>query len=212
VPRPSTPVGSFGAIAHSQLPDGTWSARTHIRVSDGKLRSIKRRARSRAAAERALRIAIAERTPPSRDTLKATIRIRDVAECWYVDVRQDVTDGTKSPNTARLYRHYLDRHILPGIGDLRLSEATVPRLDEFITAVRKRSGVAAAKACRSALSGMLGQAARRGAIPTNLFAISAACPACAAPSRPAASPSPSASAGSLNSKPTPSPCGATCLT
>ena len=43
----------------------------------------------------------------------------------------------------------------------------MPRLDEFISAVRERSGVAAAKACRSALSSMLGQAARHGAIPTN---------------------------------------------
>jgi hypothetical protein len=25
----------FGAIAHTKLPDGTWSARTHIRDSDG---------------------------------------------------------------------------------------------------------------------------------------------------------------------------------
>jgi hypothetical protein len=115
VPRPPTPVGSFGTIAHTKLPDGTWSARTHIRDSDGKLRSIKRRGRSRAAADRALRSALAERTPPTRETASAT-RIRDLAERWYADVRQDVTDGTKSPNTARLYRHYLDRHILPGIG------------------------------------------------------------------------------------------------
>ena len=99
--------------------------------------------------------------------LSATTSIRDLAERWYVDVRQDVTAGTKSPNTARLYRHYLDRHILPGIGALRLSEATVPRVDEFITAVRNRSGTAAAKACRSALSSMLGLAARRGAVPSN---------------------------------------------
>jgi integrase len=167
VPRPPTPVGSFGAIAHTKLPDGTWSARTHIRDSDGKLRSVSRRGRSRAAADRALKTALAERTPPTRNTFSATSRVRDVAERWYADVCQDVADGTKSPNTARLYRHYLDRHILPGIGALRLSEATIPRLDEFITAVRNRSGTAAAKACRSALSGMLGHAARQGAIPTN---------------------------------------------
>lgn len=168
MPRPPTSVGSFGAIAHTKLADGTWSARTHIRDSDGKLRSVSRRGRSRAAADRALKTALAERTPPARSTtLSATTSIRDLAERWYSDVKQDVTDGTKSPNTARLYRHYLDRHILPGIGALRLSEATVPQVDEFITAVRTRSGVAAAKACRSALSSMLGLAARRGGIPTN---------------------------------------------
>jgi hypothetical protein len=41
--------------------------------------------------------------------------------------------------TPRLYRHHLDRHILPGFGALRPSEAGVPRLDEFVTAVRTRS-------------------------------------------------------------------------
>ena len=146
MPRPPTPVGAFGAISHTQLPDGTWSARTDVRDSDGKLRSVTRRGRSRAAADRALKTALAERTPPTRNTFSAASPIRDVAERWYADVRQDVADGTKSPNTARLYRRYLDRHILPGIGALRLSEATVPRLDEFITAVRNRSGTAAAKA------------------------------------------------------------------
>jgi hypothetical protein len=167
VPRPPTPVGSFGAITHTRRPDGTWSARTYIRDTDGERRLVERRGRSRAAADRALKIALADRAPPASGTLSSTTRVRDLAERWFADVQQEVTDGTKSPNTARLYRHYLDRHILPGIGALRLGEATVPRLDEFITAVRDRSGTAAAKACRSALSSMLGQAARHGAIPTN---------------------------------------------
>jgi integrase len=167
VPRPPTPVGSFGAITHIQRPDGTWSARTYIRDTDGNRRLVARRGRTRAAADRALKTALTDRTPPTQGTLSASTPVRELAERWFANVQQEVTDGTKSPNTARLYRHYLDRHILPGIGALRLSEATVPRLDEFITAVRKRSGTAAAKACRSALSSMLGQAARHGAIPTN---------------------------------------------
>jgi integrase len=57
--------------------------------------------------------------------------------------------------------------LLPGIGALRLSEATVPAWTSSSNAVREHSGTAAAKACRSALSSMLGQAARHGAIPTN---------------------------------------------
>jgi hypothetical protein len=107
--------------------------------------------------------ALISATATASSALPAT-RIRDLAERWYGDIQQNVTDGTKAPNTARLYRHYLDRHILPGIGALRLGEATVPRLDKVITAVRDRSGTAAAKACRSALSGMLGHAARHGAV------------------------------------------------
>ena len=67
---------------------------------------------------------------PFRSAVKRWRRTHNtLAERWYADVRQHVVDGTKSPNTARLYRHYLDRHILAGIGALRLSEATVPQLD-----------------------------------------------------------------------------------
>jgi hypothetical protein len=150
VPHPPTPVGSFGAVTHTQRPDGTWSARTYIRDTDGNRRLVERRGRSRAAEDRALKTALTDRMPPTQGTITANTRVRELAERWLANVQQEVVDGTKSPNTARLYRHYLDRHILPGIGALRLSEATVPRLDAFITAVRKRSGTAAAKACRPA--------------------------------------------------------------
>ncbi len=167
MPRPPTPVGSFGVITHIRQPDGSWSARTYIRDTDGERRLVARRGRTRAAAERALRSALTDRTPPTRNRLSADTRIRDIAEQWFAEIQKHVAADVKSPNTARLYRHYLDRHILPGIGALRLGDANVPRLDEFITAVRDRSGTAAAKACRSAHSGMLGLAARQGAVPTN---------------------------------------------
>ncbi len=167
MPRPPTPVGSFGVITHIRQPDGSWSARTYIRDTDGERRLVARRGRTRAAAERALRSALTDRTPPTRNRLSADTRIRDITEQWFAEIQKHVAADVKSPNTARLYRHYLDRHILPGIGALRLGDANVPRLDEFITAVRDRSGTAAAKACRSALSGMLGLAARQGAVPTN---------------------------------------------
>lgn len=167
MPRLPIPVGSFGAITRLQLPDGSWSARTYVRDLDGERRLVSRRGRSGAAAERALKAALAERTAPSRNALGPTTRLSDVAELWYAGIQAEVDADDKSPNTARLYRHYLDRHILPGVGALRLGEAGVARLDEFISAVHTRSGSAAAKACRSALSGIMGHAARHGAIPAN---------------------------------------------
>lgn len=56
--------------------------------------------------------------------------------------RAAITTATMNVGTDLL----VHRVILPGIGALRLSEATVPRIDEFITAVRDRSGTAAAEA------------------------------------------------------------------
>lgn len=167
MPRLPIPVGSFGAITRLQLPDGSWSARTYVRDLDGERRMVSRRGKSGAAAERALKAALAERTAPTRNALGPTTRLSEATELWYAGIQAEVEAGDKSPNTARLYRHYLDRHILPGVGALRLGEATVARLDEFISAVRTRAGSAAAKACRSALSGIMGHAARHGAIAAN---------------------------------------------
>jgi integrase len=167
VARLPTPVGSFGKISRVRLKDGTWSARTYVRDLDGERRLVSRRGRSGAAAERALRQALTERTAPARGSLGPGSRVHDVAERWFAEVQADVEAGERSPNTARLYRHYLDRHILPGVGALRLQETTVSRLDEFVAVVHARSGAAAAKACRSALSGVLGHAVRRGAMPAN---------------------------------------------
>jgi integrase len=167
VPRQHTPVGSHGAITLTQLENGSWSARVYVRDLDGKRREVGRRGRSRTAAERALKAALADRTAPSNNELGPATRVQDVAERWFADVRTAVEAGDKSPNTARLYRHYLDRHVLPGVGAWRLGEATVARLDDFIAKIRTRSGVATAKARRSVLSGVMGYAARRGGIPTN---------------------------------------------
>jgi hypothetical protein len=116
VPHPPTPVGSFGVITHNRQPDGTWSARTYIRDIDGERRLVARRGRTRAAAERALRSALTDRTPPARNRLSADTRIRDIAEQWFAEIQKHVAADVKSPNTARHYRHYIDRHILPGMG------------------------------------------------------------------------------------------------
>jgi hypothetical protein len=71
------------------------------------------------------------------------------------------------PVTWHGYRGHLDRTVLLAHGALRLREATVPRLDAFLTAVRAASGTAAAKTCRSLVSGILGLAVRHGALPSN---------------------------------------------
>jgi integrase len=165
--RQPTPIGSFGKINRVRLENGIWVARTRVRDLDGELRLVSRRGATGAAAERELKRALAERTTPMRSTTGPETRLRDIAERWFAGVEANAKAGEKSLNTVRLYRHYLDRHILPAVGALRAREATVQRLDEFISAVRARSGPSAAKACRSVLSGLMGHAARLGAVPTN---------------------------------------------
>ncbi|WP_214407382.1 tyrosine-type recombinase/integrase [Pseudonocardia lacus] len=167
MPRDPNPVGSFGRIHRIKRANGSWSARAYVRDLDGRRRLVSRSAATGAAAERELRKALSDRIAPAGRTGGASLRVQDVAERWFAEIEQAVAAGEKSPNTARLYRLYLDRHILPAVGALRVHEATVARLDEFISAVQSRHGAAAAKACRSALSGLMGLAARRGDITSN---------------------------------------------
>jgi len=78
-----------------------------------------------------------------------------------------VAAGRRSPRTVALYRHVLDRHLLPGLGALRLSELTSARMDQFIRDRRRSSGYSVAKLCRSVASGVCGFAVRRDAMRYN---------------------------------------------
>lgn len=73
----------------------------------------------------------------------------------------------RSPTTLDLYRRQLKNHVLPALGDLRLGEVTTPRVDRVVGAVKKNSGIATAKTCRSMISGVMALAVRYGAVSAN---------------------------------------------
>lgn len=56
-----------------------------------------------------------------------------------------VVQGLRSPSTAQIYRLNLITHVLPAVGELRLREMTVPRLDRVIQTLQLRKGSATAK-------------------------------------------------------------------
>ncbi|WP_244210580.1 site-specific integrase [Amycolatopsis kentuckyensis] len=86
---------------------------------------------------------------------------------WIEQVQQDAREGIKSPTTINAYESILKRHVVPGMGELRVREATVMRLDRFLGALQRTVGPSTAKTARTALSGMLGLAARYDAIDSN---------------------------------------------
>lgn len=94
-------------------------------------------------------------------------RFRVTAEQWIERVHQQVAQGARSPNTAQIYRLTLTTHVMPALGELRLREVTVPRLDLYVQSLQQRRGSATAKLARTVVSGVLGLAVRHGAIPTN---------------------------------------------
>jgi integrase len=86
-----------------------------------------------------------------------------MAQLWLADIDDtDLATGTK-----RLYRFATESYILPGIGDLRLREITVPVVERLLASVRSNHGPGAAKSTRNVLSGILGMAVRHGRLPAN---------------------------------------------
>ena len=146
--RPPLALGTHGAIRCYKVDSG-WRARTLARDYDGRTRDVERWGKTKAAAERALKAAVRDRThtqadePITRDT-----RLTVLAEPWYAAL------SGLSPTTMQAYRDRLDRQILPGLGQLRLRELTVGILGRHLRLTATDHGVATAKMTRSVLSGV----------------------------------------------------------
>ena len=161
--RPPLAVGTFGKIDFLVLGAKRVRARASFRDFDGRRRLVTRYGETRAHAERRLREALRDRSGPADDESTADRRLSSMAAAWLAEV----DDSDLAPNTRRLYHFAVDAYLLPGMGELRLREVTVPAVDRLLTAVRRNHGPGAAKSARSALSGILGLAVRHGALPSN---------------------------------------------
>lgn len=137
-----------------------------MRDLDGATRQVERAGTSKTRAVESLKAAIRDRVRHG-GTLTGESRLRDVAPEWLAAVDAAVESGDRSPSTAEQYRRQLTVVVLPGVGALRLGEATVPVLDAFVDTVRRERGPSSAKLARSILSGLLGVAVRHGAIRSN---------------------------------------------
>ena len=166
--RPPLPIGTHSNITTHKLPGAGFCAVARFRDHDGVTRKVKRvGSTARIAADR-LREELRDRARQGPASgLNGDSRLRVAAEQWIESVDLLVTQGLRSPNTSQIYRLNLTTHVLPAIGELRLREVTVPRLDRFVQTLQLHSGSATAKIARTVVSGVLGLAVRHGAIPTN---------------------------------------------
>lgn len=177
VGRPPLPIGAHGKIgpdptgARRISPNGVkppvWLARCRFRDADGVTRSVERTGQSKSGAENALRAALAQRRHTAGPGLSGESRVREAARLW-LDLREgEVESGQLAPTTLGVYRSVWRNHVAPALGELRLREMTVARCERWQQALRRAEGASVAKSARSVLSGVLGYAARLGAIPTN---------------------------------------------
>jgi integrase len=166
--RPPLPIGSHGRITVTVSASGSHVARTSYRDKDGVTRLVERAGRTPTLARNKLLAALQQRSGPnSRTDLTAESTFRQAAELWLSTVEAAADAGDLSPNTAQLYGLQWRNHVKPELGSLRLREVTTPRVDDFLQEVRSAGGVATAKTCRTVVSGVMGLAARYGAVSVN---------------------------------------------
>lgn len=97
----------------------------------------------------------------------ASSSLSKAADAWLQVLEERVERGTRSASTLDLYRHAVEKHVRPGLGDLRLGELTVPRVDRFLQHVLRTKGYSTAKLCRTVLSGICRWLVRQGGMAFN---------------------------------------------
>jgi integrase len=124
-----------------------------------------RTGKTKTAARNNLTAAIRERMGVIDDDelLTPDTTIRSLSRQWYTEKS---AEGMKQ-GTLRTYKVSLDSHIIPEIGDVRLFESTVPRIDRYLKALIRSSGPGTATTARVVLKGMFGLAVRHGAMKAN---------------------------------------------
>lgn len=161
--RPGLDIGTHGSISKRELEPGLWQAATRYRDERGTVRRVRARGRSGAAAERALKRKLGDLQSQVTGDLSATSRVEDLYQVWIAKRRED---GTIRPQTIHGYAGDYERYVRPELGQLRLRELTVPRVDRFLTETARISP-RRAKSTRTVLSQMVALAVRFGAMPAN---------------------------------------------
>jgi integrase len=162
--RPPLAVGTHGKIGFTvdTGPPMVVRARAHFRDFDGVTRQVTKFGASKAAAERALKLALRDRSPPGQSEITAETRVAVLGRRWLEDLPAD-----RSTNTRQTYAYVLDSYVIPGLGALRVREIRTPIVDRFLKSIGANAGPGAAKSARSVLSGMFRLAARYGAVTVN---------------------------------------------
>lgn len=161
--RPPLELETWGKIRRTTI-DGKPTAVCRYRDSDGITRPMQRQGNTPAEAERNLIKALKKRLAPAGDDLSRESTMRQLAAKWLEVAPQERELATQ---TLQRYTDLANRIIVGGLGDVRLGELTVPRVDRFLTAAKKRNGESTARTVRTIMLQMLGYAVRQGAIERN---------------------------------------------
>jgi integrase len=160
--RPRLDLGTFGKIRVTGA-DGRYRARCKFRDWDGYVRGIERYAETEAKAERALKAALALRQKAGPLALNARTSVADLIDEWLTEL----DDDDLSVGTRQQYRKIAEASVKPTVGALTLHDFDVATCDRVLHQIKTKHGYAVAKTSRTVLSGVLGLAVRRNALPAN---------------------------------------------
>lgn len=160
--RPPLVLETWGRIRRTMIA-GKPTAVAYYRDSDGVTRKMQRQGSTPAAAERALVEAMKQRLAPAGEDLTADRTVRQASAKWLDEPERD----DLAIATLRRYRGVLNTIVAKGLGDVRLGEATVPRVDRFLKRVTEENGPSTAKTARTLLQHVFALAVRHGAIRSN---------------------------------------------
>jgi integrase len=159
--RPGLALGTAGRIRFHATSSGH-RAVAWYRDYDGRCRQVERSAKTKAAAEAALRRALRDRARSDvGGDITPSTRVSVLAEEWFTGLKN------LSPTTMQAYRNRLDQQVLPGLGNLRVRELSVGTIERHLRRIAARHGPAMAKMTKSVLSGVCGLAARHDALERN---------------------------------------------
>lgn len=166
--RPPLPIGTAGSITVTQHGPKSYRARCRFRDTDGVTRPVEKWGTSKQDARGKLNQALKERKRTSNEQeIGPDSYVKDVVALWLKKLDARVAAGKRSPGTVRAYRIYVDSVVLPRLGELRVHEVSVAKVDAIIQDVAKSKGASAASTTRSVISGVMSLAARFDAIDAN---------------------------------------------
>jgi hypothetical protein len=163
VARPPLPIGTWGTIRTEKLGPNRYCARARFRDYDGKTRDVEATGPTGPAAVRALKEKLRDRVTPNDDEITRETYVSTLATMWLEEIS---AEERVTPQTIDRYETSLRTAILPALGNLRIREASVGRLDKFLREIAK-DRPSAAKGAKVVLGQMFALAVRRGALTTN---------------------------------------------
>jgi integrase len=174
--RPSSPPYTLGKITYAKHPTlaSQIQARGYYRDDNNNRREVTASGKTEAAARRVLHGKVNAARDEFRggdDVLRHDSKMAQAAEVWLDWKRRQKTRGKSlAASTLRDYEGYVERSIKgSSLANLTLVQANdVGRIESWLSKIADERGETAARQSKKVLSGILGLAERRGAIPASV--------------------------------------------